>query len=434
MNEKTIISVLSKSNNRISTLIILLVILSFISSSSAYIMTSSMMDLSVETESLFADNPECWLVLYNLNSLKSVIWANWYQEQRNIPDENMIGLYASLDEHLPDLTSVQTQIISPVRTLLNENPDLNSTIMGILLGYGLPGHYDTPLYSVGGFSVSDALSDMYDDDLDPYDQQDLNLDNTQIYGPDSENLIPENRLTRDSMQSKKYMVARIDAPSLQDAMDLTLKAKSIEYYESFIYGQKIYYDYEASIQGVDYDWSTLKWAVGDYPSYGIPLPDEPFTVFVSETEQISNDAFRFGWHDVDGWNDGRLNGIPAGKRILAYNQNSWGATTVRSTTEDNARYVPNVLSSGYAAAIGATGEPYYGSGPSPAVLIAALREGWTVAEAFYLAKLQDDWMWTLVGDPFLKVPNWFDETPDLSSTTRMFEYCVLEYFEPEFEV
>src|SRR5690606_33446662 len=98
-------------------------------------------------------------------------------------------------------------------------------------------------------------------------------------------------------------------------------------------------------------------------------------------------------------------------RILAFNYNSYGATTVRSTTAEGGRYVPNALEAGYAAAIGATGEPFCCLGPVPGTLLAGLREGWTLGESFHIASVYDDWMWTLVGDPFLRMPSWLPPAP-----------------------
>jgi len=132
----------------------------------------------------------------------------------------------------------------------------------------------------------------------------------------------------------------------------------------------------------------------------------PWRAFDDDTEQTPSDAFRFGWHDVRNWTDARLRGLPAGPRILAYNLNSWGATTVRSTTAEEGRYVPNAIQAGYAAAIGSTGEPVTTNAPYVDTLLAGLMSGWTLGECFYLSNPYDDLTWTLVGDPLLRVPDW----------------------------
>ncbi|MBN2563071.1 MAG: hypothetical protein JXQ75_19270 [Phycisphaerae bacterium] len=356
-----------------------------------------------------ADMPDSWLVLYNLNCQDSVDWAAWYQQERSIPAENMIGLNASLEEHLLDKAEVQDQIIGPVRDLLDNDPALETKIMGIIIGYGVPGHYDDPYYGgPGGYSVADALEDVYDDYLPPGPmtlpgQQGYNdHDNPQWVGL----MLPAGgRITKATMDPHRYMVARIDGPTLADAMALTQRAKAIEDPNHYINTEHVWYDYtDGALPGSTWYW--LKYAVQE-PD----LAEIPWTQFNADTDQTPRDAFRFGTHDVVGWDDDRLYHPDAGSRILAFNYNSWGATTVRSTVNEGARYVPNALAAGYAAAIGSTGEPGCCLGPCPETLLAALREGWTLGESLHISAVFDDWMWTLVGDPFLTIPHWFDDLP-----------------------
>ena len=65
----------------------------------------------------------------------------------------------------------------------------------------------------------------------------------------------------------------------------------------------------------------------------------------------------------------------AGSRVLCFDFNSWGAVTARSTTANGGLYVPNAIVAGWAAAVGATGEPQCCVSPFPDTLLAALREG-----------------------------------------------------------
>ncbi len=349
-----------------------------------------------------ADLPGSWLVLYNLDLPESVEWAEWYQSQRSIPDYNMSGLHASTSEHLNSLNEVQTQLVTPVRTLLDSDKGFRDEIMGILLGYGLPGHYASPpLGGPGGYSVADAFQDMYDDELPPASQQGYNLQCPHF----SQSILPPGgRLTRETLAPGKYIVARIDAPSLELAKAMTLRAKAIENPGHYISHEFAWYDY-TDMQFTQGIWPWLRDAVSS-PF----LSAVPWREFDSDFEGTFLDAFRIDAHDVTNWNNGRLATNLPGSRMFAYNFNSWGATTVRSTTDGGGRFVPNAIAEGYAAAIGATGEPQF-QAPFPKILVACLAEGWTLGESFYLANPLNDWMWTLVGDPFLRVPNWFDVEP-----------------------
>lgn len=345
-----------------------------------------------------ANMPDSWLVLYNLNDADSVAWATWYQSQRSIPAANMLGLNASTSEHLASSADVTTQFVTPIQQYLAANPDLGDKVMGFVVGYHLPGHYGTPpAGGPGGKAVANAL-------------QDLN-NFTQEYNPflvphpvpASSPLIPD-RLVKADLPPGHYMVARIDAPTLELAKDLTRRAKNIVAAQYFLPYYVVWYDYsDPDLNTLCHCWDFLRQAVEE-PR----LVDIPWVEFDSDTEASIAEAFRFGTHDVANWDDGRLRGTPAGDRAIAYNFNSWGATTVRSITAEGGRYVPNAIDAGYAAAIGSTGEPASTISPFPDTLLAGLRNGWTLGEAFYVANPQNDWMWIIVGDPFLTIPHWFD--------------------------
>jgi len=359
-----------------------------------------------------ADMPDSWLVLFNLNDPYSITWAAWYQGQRGIPIQNMVGLYTSTAEHLNTLQEVQDQIITPVRDLLLDDPELEQSIMGIVLGFHLPGHYGSIPNSpgTGGYAVADALQDMFDDNLSPANQFGTNLDNPHVFG----NILPAGgRLTKATMQPNRYMVARIDAPSLTTARALTYRAKALADAEATLFGQNVFYDFfDLDFPSQSHEWFWLRSAV-ESPD----LASVPWTEFDIDGQAAPalpwNDAFRFGVYKLFGWSAADFAGPNPGSRVLAYHLISFGAITVRSTIADGGVYVPNAIeaSPGYAAAIGATGEPNTLVAPFPDTLLAALEQGWTLGEAFYLANPFDDLVWNLVGDPFLTLPNWFDELP-----------------------
>lgn len=351
-------------------------------------------DPSVRT----ADMPDSWLVLYNLNDAESVLWATWYRQVRGIPLENVLGLDASTDEHLPDLATAQSQILGPVQNYLTANPQIEQRIMGIVVGYRLPGHFGAPpvIPNVGGYAIANALQDLTNTTT-----WEMNLDAPHMVPPYG--VMPVGgRLTKATMSPGHYMTARIDAPTITKALNLTLRAMNVENGDgSLLDGMQVWFDFSDPVLPGD-EWYWLRQAV-ENPD----LDDVPWGSFDADTEQTPDDAVRFGTHDVQNWDDPRLFGAPTGPRVLAFNLNSWGATTVRSTQDEGGRYVPNAIEAGYAASIGATGEPQCCVAPFPDTLLAALREGWTLGESFYLANPYDDWMWILVGDPLLELPCWF---------------------------
>ncbi|MFQ5411450.1 MAG: TIGR03790 family protein [Phycisphaerae bacterium] len=359
-----------------------------------------------------ADMPNSWLVLYNINSPDSIAWVQWYRQIRGIPISNILGLDAALTEHLDTITEAQDQIITPVRDYLVLNPPIEDRIMGIILGYDLPGHYGNPpaVPETGGFSIADALQDIWDDFEIPEKQRDTNLDNPHNDGV----MLPvDGRLTRATMVPGRYMVARIDGPTLADAQALTDRALAIENSTTGLVGKNVSYDFfDPDFPSSTNEWFWLQQAVN-----AVELVDTTWVEFDIDGQDgpavPSLDSFRFAIYRLFGWSPAHFSTDNAGNQVLAFNFNSFGAITVRSTTAQQAVYVPNALAAGYAAAIGATGEPQCCISPFPDTLLASLREGWTLGEGYYLANPYNDWMWTLVGDPFLTVPFWFNEIPPI---------------------
>ncbi len=344
-----------------------------------------------------ADMPDSWLVLYNADVAESVTWVQWYASQWGIPQDQLLGLHASADEHLADAATAEAQVFGPVRSYLSSHPDIAARVMGFVVGYRVPGHFGTVAYGIGGNSITCALHE-------PAKSAVLvNPDCPHLWG---NVLPPTGRITKAGMAAGCYMAARIDAPSLSQAMAVTTRAKALRSASSVMAGAYVYYDYTDSILPSS-TWYWLQQAVQN-PT----LAWLPWVAFDDDTQQTPNDAFRIGAHDVTNWNDARLRGTPAGPRILAYNLNSWGSTTVRSTTSGGARYVPNAIAVGYAAAIGSTGEPHTTTAPYPDTLLYGLAQGWTLGEVFYLANPYHVFMWEVLGDPFLVVPDWVPPPPN----------------------
>ncbi|MFQ5502481.1 MAG: TIGR03790 family protein [Phycisphaerae bacterium] len=370
--------------------------------------------IAIDPQLRTADMPDSWLVLYNLNDPDSISWAQWYTTIRGIPATNMLGLDADLTEHLATIDQAQNQIITPVRDLFTLDTDFEQQTMGIILGYGLPGHYETlpaGLPDVGGFSIADALQDMWDDFNPAASQRNTNVDNPHAQQPPA--IIPAQRLTKATLKSGRYLVARIDGPTMQDAQALTQRALTIENSIAGLGGENVSYDYfDTDFPSSTNEWFWLKAAV-----QSPDLADIPWVEFDLDGQSgptiPSLDAFRFSIYQLFGWSPDQFVGDNPGSQIMAFHFNSFGAVTLRSTTLEGALYVPNALAAGYAASIGATGEPICCVGPFPDTILASMREGWTLGEAFYLANPFNDWMWTLVGDPFLTVPYWFNEIPPI---------------------
>ena len=168
-----------------------------------------------------ADMPNSWLVLYNANDLMSFVWADWYAQKWDIPRDQLIGLDVPSTEkiHVDDFNA---RIFTPVQNVLNNDPDLKARIMGILVGYRVPGNFykdetHPPLQSGGGWSVANNLCDMH------YSAW-YKRPNPHYFAAYS---ITQPRLTKASLGTDCYITARLDGPAIEDVIALTNRALAI---------------------------------------------------------------------------------------------------------------------------------------------------------------------------------------------------------------
>ena len=84
---------------------------------------------------------------------------------------------------------------------------------------------------------------------------------------------------------------------------------------------------------------------------------------------------------------------------VAYHLHSFSAVTLRDPTH---HWTGPLVAAGAAASLGCVYEPYLGLTPRVDVLAARLRDGFTFAEAAYMASPGLSWMTTVVGDPLYR--------------------------------
>lgn len=331
-----------------------------------------------------ADNPENWLVLFNRNDPESREWAAWYTARRGIPAENALGLDVSTAEKVY-VDYYQGAIRDTVRIYLHDHRN----IMGIIVGFRVPGvFYNTgPLaapshHGGGGYSVANALANM-----------------AVISGPVQTatgawrifpttpnkhfgGAIPNRR----TMGAGIYMTARLDGPTLEAVKRLSPITAEIPA-AGFFYADPV-------------DPTFGQW--GDLIEAQAALPALPWRAFDSDIQGTPDAVFRASWHRITDWNKRIWD--QTGPRFLAIDNNSFGATTVRATGAHGSRFVPVALfAGGYLAAIGATAEPLEGTLPDLTVLLGHLARGERLGVAFFMANPHFHWMWTLVGDPLLRL-------------------------------
>jgi uncharacterized protein (TIGR03790 family) len=348
--------------------------------------------------------PDSWLVLYNSDpASESPAWKDWYIQQWGIPPENTLGLNVSSDERVTK-DYFTGNIFYPVRDFVNGHPDLKAKLMGIMVGYRVPGNFyvdatHPALNGGGGWSVSNNLTDLL------YVTWYKRSNPHAFVAYSNPNYT---RLTKAALAADCYLSARLDGPTLADVQAQTLRAKTISNSPSPLsHGDRLYCDYLDPGSDPGDEWTPLRLTVQSDLMTN-PAWKYPWLAYESETDPMPSCTLTFSYYRITGWDLIPWAATPPGSRIVAMAMNSWGATTVRSTTGQGARFVPNALVNGqFAAAIGATAEPYVGAEPNPSTIVFCLAEGRTLGEAFFHSNPYRNFMWEMVGDPLLRVPHWF---------------------------
>jgi len=341
----------------------------------------------VKPKSDYADDPARWLVIYNTSEPDSVTWAQTYRDLRNVPYANLIGLDLAGDE----VISLQQydELVTATNEYLAFN-NLYEQVMGVLIGYRVPGYVDTD--SQGRLDPVPAL--MYRDYNSPGPYINTNAGD-HIPARPTYNTLNGDRLT-----------ARIDAPDLQAALELIYRAGNIInkdagdgedchiYIDSCISPAPIYQPITDMINNWVDSIDRMKTRLPvDTCRDNTDYQDNDF-------DRIDNDAFLWSV-SMQPAPPLQLFSQPAGRRIVSVQLHlaANAAGTLRNIPPSNWIDVP--LYHGYAAAI-ASARAYSPSAvPYPRPFFHALKQHWTLAEAWYLAQPVLREGLYLVGDPLL---------------------------------
>ncbi|MEM7627285.1 MAG: hypothetical protein AAF333_16940 [Planctomycetota bacterium] len=339
----------------------------------------------VEPAREHADDPARWLVIYNTSDPESAQWMETYRALHGIPYANCLGL------ELPPGESISTPeyetMLGSIENYLDRNR-LRDQIMGILVGYRVPGYAVPP--GTGFHYPIPSLLHKPTTTLGPTP----NPVSTESAGP----------RPRQADLGNVRLTARIDAPNLPKALELSNRAVALSS-GPLPADARLYVD-PATGSPTLTPWSlrVLAW----YQSLdrqrlrmNATLSSDPPTQTDSQFSAIDQDTFYWGWGQA-----APPTGFfrePAGPRVVCAQLNTAGvnATTLRSPTPSH--WVDTALDAGYAAAIGSSLGYSADTLPYARSFFEALRRGWTLAEAYLIAtpRVQDGLY--LVGDPFLRV-------------------------------
>jgi len=202
--------------------------------------------------------------------------------------------------------------------------------------------------------------------------------------------------------SARYLVHRVDGPTLADAVALVDRAVALD--AATLTGEGFLDPY--GLQGGGYEaYENL------LEDWGRSLTCQRLKQTIRRTaeadpgsnvafDELADDDWYFGWLSTTGSADFFGDAGP-GRRALFYDADSYAMATLRSTA--TGRWCPLALAAGYALTAGPTDEPTVAGLLSPWPLFEALRRGWTWAEAFARANPKLDAFMTAAGDPLATV-------------------------------
>ncbi len=330
-----------------------------------------------------ADDPARWLVVYNAADADAQTWAEAYRTARGIPHANLLGLSLSLDESIS--LAEYTAMLNQIETYLDLNA-LRPQVMGLLLGYRVPGYVDNDVlnqkHPIG--SLLHTAADTFGAAVNPVAQ-----------------VSPPARPTTTTLAGVR-LTARLDAPTLSDALALSQRAQAFDTTPLTAADQLLFDPIPRQPPLEVWSDQTMAWYSNldrQRLRLNTRLSGDPVSQPDANFAFIEQDAIYWGWGRAEPATG--FFGSHAGPRALCVQlrQPDVAATTLRSATPTH--WIDRALDAGYAAAIAASQPTSASDLPNPTRFFAALRQGWTLAEAWLVSQAYVRSGMYLVGDPLL---------------------------------
>jgi len=339
----------------------------------------------VTPTSPYADDPARWVVVYNRDSADSAAFAQAMHDRRGVPYANLVGLA------LPAGETITQAEFDALRSALGQYLDdngLRGQTLGVCVGHGVPGR--VTLMGGGVGSVASLLAV----DAAPADRANPAGAPAALLRPTSA-LLNGVRLT-----------ARVDGPDLAASLAVldradALRSEPLDQSDSVFYLDP-YGGKGAAGALIVAALETWSGAISAQrlrvPVVKSALSDPGVNVNFAA---VSNEGFFWGWTQPT-VSDGFF-AAPAGRRTCAVQIEENGDALGLLRSASASEFGASALRSGYAAVIAACGPAGMTAVPDAQRFMEALRLGWTVAEAWMVARPLVDDSFTLTGDPFLTV-------------------------------
>ena len=330
------------------------------------------------------------LIVVNANSPESLEIGAYYQQKRQITEENIVMVNTTIEETITSYDDFLTQIKAPIGNFLIDHPN----ILYIVTTYGVPNRIakTNSCDEIGeGCLSADALLTNFDNN-DAYDNPYYNA---------NANFSSEYKIDGSQM----YLVSRLDGPSVKIAKGLVDKAIYSEKYigsgsgKGYMSGEAPWSE-ESNTTSVETQCTTLE-------QFGYECVRD-FYVWVSLSNQYlpAGDRPNALWHGGShnyyfnvwqSWNAG----------AIAFNLRSYTAKrSIRRTDLPEPISVPFFLAADVTGSAGVVNEPYSFGAPIPSNFYKYfLSKNFNFAESMFMSFSINSQKILFVGDPLYKLPS-----------------------------
>ncbi|MFV0415673.1 MAG: TIGR03790 family protein [Chthoniobacterales bacterium] len=347
--------------------------------------------------------PDQVAVVYNTVFPGSEDIARYYAKRRGIPEENLIGLACSKDEHIPRQVYID-EIADPLRRIFSERQFWRGTettltsnkIRYIVTVRGIPLSIKTKRGPAAKGEKRDPIKSRDEASLD----SELAL--LGVTSP-SDGFVENPYFERSAPFSETInlpgmmLVTRLDGPStaiVKRIIDETLEAE-----REGLWGWAM-----VDLRGIKSgayklgdEW--LRAAALEMQAAGIPVIFDAAGATFPAGFPVENLAVYYGWYksSINGpFASGDIRFAPG---AIALHIHSFSATRIRDT---KAYWVGPLLARGASAVIGNVYEPYLKLTVHPQIMQNRLMSGMNYADSAYAATPVLSWMTVIIGDPLYR--------------------------------
>ncbi len=356
--------------------------------------------------------PERVAFVYNTNQSGSLSVAQYYQTQRCLPDENLIGL--SLPVPVPGSTGLncETTVLDETDYLyLIENPLVSAlatigtdfttdgarSIWVLILGFGIPIAYSDNGELIAIASRLHRLGDSISHKVanHTFDRRTF-------------------KFFDDTDAAEVFITAVLDGPSEAAVKKLIDRSIDVDN-QTFITGDIFIdpYGKKISVDELAFQQDILDFIVQEVPNVGL---DEQLTVDIEDpyleptVASFKHDAFYWGWFNPTYSQQLFLNQNE--RRVFLYNADDRAACNIHFIKnglvfdENGSDHWCNLainIEPGYASCAGSVDDPGADTFLRPIPFFRALHQGATLGESYLFASEFVSWKTVLIGDPLMVV-------------------------------